>query len=78
MTNSALATVEKAPATAVREQLNNYLIQLETFQQDNFKLKLEISNEKKRYLDLMDAFLEVRKEQKSKFSESESSFICDQ
>lgn len=38
-------------------------------------LKLEISNEKKRYLDLMDAFLEVRKEQKMKATESESSFI---
>ena len=75
MTDSALASVDKAPATIILEQLNNYLVQLETFQQDKFKLKLEISNEKKRYLDLMDAFLEVRKEQKMKATESESSFV---
>lgn len=31
---------------------------------ENFKLKQEIACEKKRYLDLMNAFLEVRNEQK--------------
>lgn len=31
MTDSALASVDKAPAAIIREQLNNYLVQLETF-----------------------------------------------
>jgi hypothetical protein len=40
--------------------------------QENFKLKREIAQEKKRYLDLMSAFLEVRNEQKHNESEDES------
>lgn len=44
--------------------------------QENFKLKREIAQEKKRYLDLMSAFLEVRNEQKNHGS-GENSFVYD-
>lgn len=41
-----------------------YMKNLDQLSEENFKLKTEISNEKQRYLDLMNAFMEVRNEQK--------------
>lgn len=57
MTNSALATDDKP---SIKKAMSNYLKRLDSILQDNFKLKQEIANEKKRYLDLMSAFLEIR------------------
>jgi hypothetical protein len=60
MTDSALAPTKESVSAKIKEKLQGYLKDLDQLQQDNYKLKLEISSEKKRYLDLMEAFLEVR------------------
>ena len=53
------------------------LDRLDEILRDNFRLKQEIACEKKRYVDLMNAFLEVRHEQKinpTEISDSSSLF----
>lgn len=44
--------------------MQEYLQRLDDQCDENFKLKQEIANEKKRYLDLMSAFIEIRDDQK--------------
>lgn len=60
MMDSALAPAKESVSAKIKEKLQSYLKDLDQLQQENYKLKLEISSEKKRYLDLMEAFLEVR------------------
>ena len=62
MTNSALAPASETTSSKIKQKLKVYMVKLEEVLQDNFQLKREIAQEKKRYLDLMSAFLEVRKE----------------
>jgi len=47
------------------------LKKLDDLLKENFKLKREIACEKKRYLDLMNAFVEMRNEQKIREEEEE-------
>lgn len=62
MTNSALAPASETTASKLKHKLQVHLVKLDEALQENFKLKRELAQEKKRYLDLMSAFLEVRKE----------------
>jgi len=64
MTNSALATEQDTSIKKIKGVMTSYLQQLDNLLNDNFKLKTEIANEKKRYLDLMSAFIEIRNQQK--------------
>ena len=78
MTDSALASQGKElPAARIKNELNSTLQRLDDILRYNFKLKQEIACEKKRYVDLMNAFLEVRHEQKinpTEISDSSSLF----
>ena len=63
MTNSALATGEEGAAVKlIKQQVNSTIERIQETLKDNFKLKLEIAAEKKRYVDLLNAFLDVRNE----------------
>ena len=62
MTNSVLAPASETTSSKIKQKLKVYMVKLEEVLQENFQLKREIAQEKKRYLDLMSAFLEVRKE----------------
>lgn len=72
MTNSVLAPASETTASKIKQKLETYMTKLDLAFQENFKLKREIAQEKKRYLDLMSAFLEVRNEQKQQSSDEES------
>lgn len=69
MTSSALSTEGGIPSTNIKNQVAQTLQRMEDVLRENFKLKQEIACEKKRYVDLMNAFLEVRHEQKHNPSE---------
>ena len=71
MTNSALAPASETTASKIKQKLQVFMLKLDDAFKDNFRLKREIAQEKKRYLDLMSAFLEVRKEQKYEESDEE-------
>jgi hypothetical protein len=64
MTNSALATGEENASLSIKNQIQHTVTRINEVLHDNFRLKQEIACEKKRYLDLLSAFLEVRNEQK--------------
>jgi hypothetical protein len=78
MTNSALATENESSIKKLKGVMESYTSNLNILSNENYLLKSEIANEKKRYVDLMNAFLEVRNEQKnctSDESNSENSII---
>jgi BMFP domain-containing protein YqiC len=62
MTNSAMSTEGGIPSTNIKNQITQTLQRMDDVLRENFKLKQEIACEKKRYVDLMNAFLEVRHE----------------
>ena len=62
MSNSALATLDN-PQKHVNE-IKRTCEKFDDFLKENFKLKKEIACEKKRYIDLMEAFVEMRDENK--------------
>lgn len=64
MTNSALATENESSIKKLKGVMESYTSNLNSLSNENYLLKSEIANEKKRYVDLMNAFLEVRNEQK--------------
>lgn len=72
MTNSVLAPASETTASKIKQKLQVFMTKLDLAFQENFKLKREIAQEKKRYLDLMSAFLEVRNEQKHQSSDEDS------
>lgn len=69
MSQSALATHEE-PQKHLKK-IEAKLKKLDDLLKENFKLKREIACEKKRYLDLMNAFVEMRNEQKIREEEEE-------
>ena len=76
MTNSALATGDENASLNIKHQIQHTISRINEVLHDNFRLKQEIACEKKRYLDLLSAFLEVRNEQKFNPTEiSDSSCI---
>ena len=62
MTNSAMSTEGGIPSTNIKNQITLTLQRMDDILRENFKLKQEIACEKKRYVDLMNACLEVRHE----------------
>lgn len=78
MANSAMSTDAGIPSTRINSHIKLTLQRLDEILRDNFKLKQEIACEKKRYVDLMNAFLELRHEQKLNSQQlSDSSQIFD-
>lgn len=78
MTNSALATEDETSIKKLKGVMESYTSNLNSLSNENYLLKSEIANEKKRYVDLMNAFLEVRNEKKQNTideSNSENSII---
>ena len=71
MSNSALATLDdpKKHMKIIQKSLGKF----DDLLLENFKLKKELACEKRRYLDLMEAFVELRDEQKIK-EEEENEF----
>lgn len=64
MSTSALEITDN-PQKLVQE-IKKSLKKFDEMLEENFKLKKEIACEKKRYIDLMEAFVELRDEQKIK------------
>jgi len=62
MAHSAMSTEGENPTTNIKNQVAQTLKSVHDILRENFKLKQEIACEKKRYVDLMNAFLEVRHE----------------
>jgi len=57
MTNSALATENESSIKKLKGVMESYTSNLNSLSNENYLLKSEIANEKKRYVDLMIAFI---------------------
>lgn len=72
MSNTVLMTFDEEKTQAALADIRGHLDKFDDYLTENFQLKRELACEKKRYVDLWNAFVEMRDDQKNREEENQN------